>query len=130
MTDLLFVYGTLRPEAHHTMGMSARARLQNESHPVGTARTQGTLYDLGEYPGLASGSGWVTGTLYQLNDQHNTLEWLDQYEDITGSPDDEYERQQRTVVRVGDQPVKAWVYVLKQASTSATIIPTGDWLSL
>jgi gamma-glutamylcyclotransferase (GGCT)/AIG2-like uncharacterized protein YtfP len=128
MTDMLFVYGTLRPDANCAMGQRARASLQRESQLVGSARTQGTLFNLGNYQALGTGSGMIVGSLYQLKDPSNTLMWLDEYEGITNTSADEYERVLRTALSNDEQPVKAWVYVLKHTAESAQIIPSGDWL--
>jgi gamma-glutamylcyclotransferase (GGCT)/AIG2-like uncharacterized protein YtfP len=128
MTDLLFVYGTLRPDADCAMGQRARANLQRDSHLLGSARTHGTLYNLGNYPALGTGSRVILGSLYQLKDSSNTFTWLDKYEGITGTPVDEYERVLRTVISNDEQPVTAWVYILKHTAKSAQIIPSGDWL--
>jgi gamma-glutamylcyclotransferase (GGCT)/AIG2-like uncharacterized protein YtfP len=129
MTDLLFVYGTLRPQADCAMGREARARLCSESQSLGPARTQGTLYNLGNYPALGTGSGVIVGSLYQLLDPSNTFKWLDEYEGISGAPSDEYERVLRPVVAHDEFPLRAWAYLQKRPAPRATLIPSGDWLS-
>lgn len=48
MTNLLFVYGTLRKDVRNSMFHL----LAREARFVGRARMQGLLFDLGDYPGL------------------------------------------------------------------------------
>jgi gamma-glutamylcyclotransferase (GGCT)/AIG2-like uncharacterized protein YtfP len=129
MSDLLFVYGTLRPDADCEMGRDARTSLQGESRLLGSARTQGTLYNLGNYPALGPGLETISGSLYQLNNPSNTLKWLDEYEGITNALADEYERALKTVLLKDSHPVHAWVYLLKQPQARAELIPSGDWLN-
>lgn len=128
MPEMLFVYGTLRPDAECAMGREARPRLRSESQLLGSARTQGTLYDLGRYPGLGLGSGWVVGSVYQLNTIAKTLDWLDKYEGITGAPTDEYYRRRCAVISEGDHQILAWAYILRRVPPSATLMRSGNWL--
>ncbi len=136
MNAMLFVYGTLRPDAACAMGHEARVRLQRESQLLGAARARGTLVDLGDYPALTTGNNSVVGALVQLRDPLATLIWLDEYEGVTGALTDQYVRVRQPVIPEIDRPVQscmqawvqAWVYVLKHRATAAPAIASGNWL--
>src|SRR5687768_15321910 len=59
---LLFTYGTLMRGygLHHVLGPRAER--------LGTATARGRLLDLGRYPGVVEGRGWVRGEVYRLRD--------------------------------------------------------------
>ena len=123
----LFVYGTLLTSIPSRMSkfLRRRARL------VGKGTVAGTLYDLGQYPGLAlDGSGGrVKGELYALEEATaaQTLELLDSYEGVTGEAEDEYRRSE-VDVRVEDGgPFTAFAYSMTSAPASAPEIPRGDY---
>jgi gamma-glutamylcyclotransferase (GGCT)/AIG2-like uncharacterized protein YtfP len=104
---LLFVYGTLRSDSGHEMHdvLARGARL------VGSGEVDGTLVDLGAYPGLVLGSGTARGEAWALHDDA-LFARLDAYEGI--GPDAEvseaFERV-RVQVRLGDgRVVEAWTY--------------------
>ena len=79
MSDLLFVYGTLRRRCRHPMAawLAARATF------LGEATTPGQLYDLGHFPGATpaeSADDWLFGDLYDLGPNPETWAELDLYE--------------------------------------------------
>lgn len=127
MSERLFVYGTLRKGSansmHHMLGHDAKF--------VARARTQGRLYDLGEYPGLvASDAGtWVHGDVYELGDPSAMLARLDDYEGC--GPNDarphEYERVPCEVVMETGAHEVAWVYVYRGTLAGKREIPSGDF---
>ncbi len=97
---------------------------------IGTAATTGSLYDLGQYPGLWAGGGGlgevrgeVTGYVMELAKPSLTFAWLDLYEG------NEYERQRRPVALAAGGSVMAWVYMLRR-KPAARIVETGDWLDM
>jgi gamma-glutamylcyclotransferase (GGCT)/AIG2-like uncharacterized protein YtfP len=107
-TTLLFVYGTLRSDSGHSMhDVLARGAVL-----VGRGDVDGTLIDLGEYPGLVLGRGGrARGEVWALHDDA-LLARLDAYEGI--GPDAEvaeaFERT-RVLVRLDDgSSLSAWAY--------------------
>lgn len=131
MTDLLFVYGTLRAACRSAMGCEQRQILARESRLIGPGWVRGRLFDLGEYPGLvlapdhastdltsahragaqgadADARDHVFGDVIALTNPADSLFWLDAYEGIglggtvTGGLD-EY---QRSVVPVMQQSLR------------------------
>jgi len=68
---IIFVYGTLMS------GLQREEALFNSSF-LGTGYINGSLYDLGSYPGLRQGSSKVFGELYEID--FSTLDILDQIE--------------------------------------------------
>lgn len=117
---LVFVYGTLRRGATKPIeGMFP------EAERVGAAEVQGTLYDLGEYPGIrvdASG-GPVTGELYRIPAKR--LAALDEYEEVDRGA---YTRRQ-VEVRTPTGVFLAQAYEYNPAVfPDAREIPSGDWL--
>lgn len=83
MLDNLFVYGTLK-----------RGHLRSRMWPhapqtIQTALVRGSLLDLGAYPGLTPGEGWVLGELWTLANEHvpETLAVLDEVEGYDSATD-------------------------------------------
>jgi gamma-glutamylcyclotransferase (GGCT)/AIG2-like uncharacterized protein YtfP len=79
MTDLLFVYGTLRRRCRHPMA----AWLAERANFLGEAKTPGQLYDLGQFPGATpaeSADDWLFGDLYDLGPHPEAWAALDHYE--------------------------------------------------
>lgn len=127
LIDHLFVYGTLKPDLAGGIGASERARLAAEATLLGCATTAGILIDLGSYPGLIEGEGQVHGVVYRLRDPAITLGWLDIYEGITGSADDEYLRLARRVTLAFGKNTSCWTYQLIQFKIEDAVIPSGSW---
>jgi gamma-glutamylcyclotransferase (GGCT)/AIG2-like uncharacterized protein YtfP len=96
VTDLLFVYGTLRSGFDNPHAQLLRAR----SVFVGNATVRGTTREVGPHRAFVPGSdGQVEGELYRLETPVATLAALDDYEG------EEYER---VVIDCGGEP--AWIY--------------------
>jgi gamma-glutamylcyclotransferase (GGCT)/AIG2-like uncharacterized protein YtfP len=79
MSDLLFVYGTLRRRCRHPMA----AWLAGRATFLGEAKTPGQLHDLGRCPGATpaeSADAWLFGDLYDLGPKPETWAELDRYE--------------------------------------------------
>lgn len=108
----LFVYGTLRSDT----GSIWHERLIAPFFSLaGTGSASGTLYSLGEYPGLVEHQGdvpRVSGEVYQFDPATTTLAELDLYEGcdpLTPHPQ-EYRRVQTCVQMDNGAVVKAWCY--------------------
>lgn len=114
----LFVYGTLRPGA---AGEAAR-RLAREAHHLGRAEIDGDLLLVGRYPGLVSGTGRVTGDVFELANPSASLSWLDEYE----GP--EFRRGLCRVRLSEGGGIEAWVYRYQGEVTGLPRIPGGDFL--
>ena len=108
--SLLFVYGTLQS----TYLGDQSIRLRSEAKFFGKAFTRGQLYKIDWYPGLKPGEGEVYGELYELLDESNTLEWLDEYEDFDFSKPETslYSRQKVNVTEIATlKNYEAWAYI-------------------
>jgi gamma-glutamylcyclotransferase (GGCT)/AIG2-like uncharacterized protein YtfP len=121
--DLLFVYGTLRPEFGHGM----HGLLQRNAEFEGTGAVLGRLFDLGRYPGMVLSDvvdERVIGEVYRLRPAAGpeVLRELDAYEG------DEYRREILQVKLTTGSSVDAWAYVLKEIPDGRPRIQSGDFL--
>jgi gamma-glutamylcyclotransferase (GGCT)/AIG2-like uncharacterized protein YtfP len=121
-TWLLFVYGTLRPEAAPAAlrGVLGRARR------LGMGRLPGLLYDLGPYPAAVPEEGCgetVRGEVLELPPSPSLLGLLDGYEGK------EYERVECSVLLDSGRTCHCWVYAYARDPGRAPIITGGDYLA-
>lgn len=120
--DLIFVYGTLRPDA------SAAHRMAGRGHWLGAATAIGRLYRIGDYPGMVEGDAVVQGALFAADDPDALLAALDVYEGC--GPDDpaphEY-RRARIAVMLDDQTHEAWTYLYNWPVDPDALIESGDF---
>jgi gamma-glutamylcyclotransferase (GGCT)/AIG2-like uncharacterized protein YtfP len=124
----LFVYGTLRRQSAHPM----REVLSRHARWIGAGRFAGLLFDLGEYPGAVpdpSGSRWVVGDLYRMEEPERLLPILDAYERCAPAERaPEYRREVRDVLGPGGETVRAWVYLYNRPVDGRARIASGDYL--
>jgi gamma-glutamylcyclotransferase (GGCT)/AIG2-like uncharacterized protein YtfP len=118
MATPLFVYGTLK------RGGPAGARsLLGKARIVAPASIGGTLYDLGEYPGLVrdSRNDRVRGELYELEADRadDVLRDLDRYEGR------QFVRSRALVTLSNGRRRFAWVYTLRKRPKNAHRIASG-----
>src|SRR5688572_19786473 len=117
---LVFVYGSLR--RGNAGAMSVRFP---EATYVAEGKVRGSLYDLGEYPGLVlDGESFVTGELYEVDEE--TLYRLDKFE-LTS----DYSRRQVEVER-GSERLGCWIYVPERDAeffSDCELIESGDWIA-
>jgi len=118
--ELLFVYGTLRPRC----ASAETSPLVHGLPPAGSATIDGTLHDLGDYPGLVSGDGIVHGDLLWVSGE--ALRRLDLYEGCD-EPDPLFRRDAAIVRRADGAEVVAWVYRYARPIGDAPIIHGGDY---
>ena len=120
----IFVYGTL-------LRSLERAHWLAPAQFLGMARVRGRLHDLGSYPGLLEGTGWVLGELYAI-DAKTGLE-LDRVEgfdpsDVAGS------LYRRTPIQVQliatGETLTAETYVYNQSVPEDSLIEHGDYRRL
>jgi len=128
VSELLFIYGTLRKGGAH----GRHDLLERDARFVARARMRGRLYDLGEYPGLVASDAdaWAHGDVYELADPRAMLARLDDYEGC--GPGDakphEYERERREVLMETGACEMAWVYVYRGTLAGKREIRSGDYL--
>jgi gamma-glutamylcyclotransferase (GGCT)/AIG2-like uncharacterized protein YtfP len=90
---------------------------------IGDARVNGSLYDLGAYPGLLvnESSSLVNGELYEVDDE--ILSELDDFEASSN-----YSRKQVEVF-LGSHKRICWIYEPDPECYSLhTLITSGDWI--
>lgn len=126
--DHVAVYGTLRGG-----GSNDIRRFQPGIACVGTTWLQGSLWDMGQWPGLQlDGSGAVLAEVYPL---HAALEQqLDRLEDIWPQDLGQYRKQVRSqVVQQGDGQAVIRRILVYEALPTALVdcprVPAGDWLA-
>ena len=117
----VFVYGSLRRGNAGAMSV----RFPNALY-VAEGRVRGSLYDLGEYPGLVMDGAvsFVTGEVYQVDD--DTLNRLDKFE-LTS----DYSRKQ-VEVEHGLERADCWIYVPDRVAEffgNYELIESGDWIA-
>ena len=127
MTELLFVYGTLRPGSGHPMSEWLAAR----SRRLGGAQVRGRLLRVSYYPGLVAGGDWVKGDVLELEplQAETTLAGLDAFEVCRWQDDDEFRREPGPVELDNGQLVEAWIYWFRGEGEGLAPVPGGDWLA-
>ena len=122
----VFVYGTLM------QGESRWSQLERWScGPVHEGQISGRLFHLGRYPGMRPNEvGVVHGEVHRCNDIENCLGVLDS---IEGVDDDDGSQglylRLPVPVKVGNDIIWAWSYVINRLPTGATPIDDGRWCS-
>lgn len=136
--ELLFVYGTLRPQLVHLVSSPGVRQLVDRLTRLGQATIEGRIHDLGTFPALVlpaeplavtEGSSGpphlVIGDLLRVDGE--ALAALDMYEECTG-PSPLYRREQVDAVRQDDgRTVRAWTYVFCRDLGAAPRIEGGDY---
>lgn len=121
--DAIAVYGLLRAgeSGFEQFGLAGAFA------PLGPCIIPGTLFDLGDYPGLILGEGRVAGELFGVRDA-SVMPRLDAYEDYwPGEP--QRSRYERVRISLVTPARSAWVYVWRRAVDPARRIESGDWLN-
>ena len=96
---------------------------------LGEGSTNGTLYSLGQYPGLVDGEGRVRGELYRFEDLPAALDILDDVEDYNPTEPERglYVRVVRNVRMDDGRELDAWAYVYNGPVGAGARIESGDW---
>lgn len=117
----VFVYGTLRAGGRNDI-----ARYRPQPVHVGDGRVNGTLYDLGAYPGaVLGGAGWIRGEVYRITAAVEAT--LDQLEGVADDDSGEYIKRERAVV-VSGQTLACLVYEIHPERVKGRpVIASGDW---
>lgn len=123
MMPHVFVYGTLR-----TGGRNDIARYRPLPVRVGEASIDGTLYDLGAYPGVVlGGAGRVKGEVYAVEPGVEAA--LDVLEEVADDDSGEYIKR-RVRVDVKGQWVDCLVYEIHPSRiVGRHVIGSGDWIA-
>jgi gamma-glutamylcyclotransferase (GGCT)/AIG2-like uncharacterized protein YtfP len=125
MSDLLFVYGTLRRLSRHPMAQL----LAEQACFIGQGTVAGRLYNLGRYPGMteaASKADRVVGDVYRLADE-DTIRELDEYESAESPLPSYFERGLAEVVLTDARQVQAMVYWFRGQVDETQRILSGDY---
>jgi gamma-glutamylcyclotransferase (GGCT)/AIG2-like uncharacterized protein YtfP len=119
VSDLLFVYGTLRSE----FGNPYARKLRAGATLMGRATTTGSIFRVGSYPGFRpEPAGEVHGELYRLEDPVVVLQALDDYE----GP--EFVRRLADVsTGASIYQAKAWIYQYEPEPPPGSRIVSGDF---
>ncbi len=127
MTNLLFVYGTLRRGfGRHFLLQRVRARY------VGTGHAQGELFKLGQFPGAQRSkdpAARIVGEVYQLSNPVRAFRVLDRVEGFRPNAPaaGSFRRETATVVLDNGTRATAWVYWLNRAPGEFGRIESGDY---
>ena len=126
MSDFLFVYGLLKSSFHSHIPELRISAL----HYVGKGSAPGSLYNVGRYPGAlfdAKAPGVVHGEIYEINDQMDILERLDDFEGVH----DENPEYRRVAVEVTmprtQQTLTCWAYEYCRDAGSLPLIEDGRY---
>jgi gamma-glutamylcyclotransferase (GGCT)/AIG2-like uncharacterized protein YtfP len=87
---------------------------------LGQGAVRGRLLDLGRYPGLVGGRGYVRGEIYRLDDPE-LLPVLDREEGYN------FERRRAIITFASGRRARAWVYRYRGSQNRAVFIPDGDY---
>ena len=120
--EYLFVYGTLLRQSQSPMS----SLLLSNSRFIDKAYIRGSLYDIGDYPGLIhseKSKSKVLGEAFNLNKPEEVFKELDNYE---GS---EYKRVKANIKLKNGQKLQAWVYEFNLPIDSYQCIESGDYMS-
>jgi gamma-glutamylcyclotransferase (GGCT)/AIG2-like uncharacterized protein YtfP len=115
---LIFVYGTLRRGGANAMSI----RFPNSKF-IAAAKVNGSLYDLGSYPGLLLNEAQspVTGEVYEVDDE--TLKELDDFESSS------FYCRKPVEISLGAHPRECWTYEPNPKFCSLhLLISSGDWI--
>ena len=114
----VFVYGTLR------QGQSRFEKIKSLTDEIiPDQKIPGAIIHLGDYPGLISYSGFVTGEIIYCKNMQNLLEKLDYIEGFSG-----YDRDSLfTRILLNSGKITCWVYLWNGEISDGNIIPSGDW---
>ncbi len=128
MNDCLFVYGTLMSG----LVTPIATYLKENSIFLGEAVLEGTLYDIGKYPGIIPKKGsdsWVQGHVFQLSSAQEMWPIVDRYEGIGPEfPEPmEYIRVEVPILLNG-VALNCWVYQYNYSIEGLSIIRSGNYL--
>jgi gamma-glutamylcyclotransferase (GGCT)/AIG2-like uncharacterized protein YtfP len=120
----VFVYGSLRIGQERDIN-----RLTPAPIFMGSGQINGTLYDLGSYPGAClGGTQWVQGEVYQITAELERQ--LDAIEEVWPQQSGEYVRRD-VLVDCAGAALTCLVYEVAELRTKGKeLIASGDWVKL
>lgn len=121
----IFVYGLLKRGfrlAKHPVLEAARQEIR-------AARVRGELYDLGEYPGLRRGEGWVEGEVHRFSRIGEILKLMDEMEGYHPQAPEKglYVREMVKANFDSGEACRAWTYYYRGFTDGARRLPGGRW---
>ena len=118
----VFVYGTLRKGQERDIN-----RLEPAPVFIGNGQINGTLYNLGSYPGVRLGGlKWVQGEVYQITPELERQ--LDEIEEVWPQQTGEYVKRE-VVVQFARTVLTCLVYEVTQVRAHGQgLIAFGDWV--
>ena len=128
MSEYLFAYGTLQPG----LGPGEIGDLIRDLLVVGKGSVQGTLYDLGSYPGArldTISSHRIWGTVFCLPTGIDLLSRLDAYEEYyPESPHaSQFIRKLCTAQLTDGRTLECWIYEYNGHPDATSILESGTW---
>lgn len=128
----LFVYGSLRKGFHSDVYYY----ISSYFNFVCSAKTQGILSDMGEYPAAtpsAKQQAFIYGELYHIINEHEFSWAIGQLDDYEGLHAEEgetalFKRELADVMTEDGNTIKAWVYWYNGDITDKPVIESGDVL--
>jgi len=120
--EFIALYGSLLRGlgAMQEIGVGDRLRF------VGPCSIEGQLFDLGPYPGLRRGTGFVIGEIYALLDPE-ALHVLDRFEGFEPARRRKSLYLRERVPLIEPAATQAWVYFYNQIPDASQRIESGDW---
>ena len=118
----VFVYGTLRRGEERDIN-----RLSPAPIFIGNSKINGTLYQLGTYPGLRLGAQHsVQGEVYQITPELERQ--LDEIESVWPQQTGEYERRE-VMLQCAGLALRCLMYEASELTVQGKVlIASGDWL--
>jgi len=108
--DYLFVYGTLRDG----YDLKLKDKISADIEYIGKAKVEGSLYDLGKYPGAVKEKekNEIIGDVFVVNNPDKVFKILDKYEGYLNEnkQNSEFVRKKNRVKLNSGKSVVAWVY--------------------
>ena len=131
--DYVLLYGSVgsREPMHAELG------LDKALQRLGPREVNGSLYDLGEYPGLVLGPGGIVAELFKVQDP-SVFKRLDEFEEYNPAQPDRslYRRTTRQLPKHGwrfvnklrgNPMIDPWIYVYNQPIDGKVKITTSSW---
>ena len=119
----VFTYGTLMQGESRSAALNAHPH-----HMLGSARVQGELVHLGDFPGLIpKEDSIVHGELYSFKYNITKLiNYLDRIEGFYG-----YGREEslfvRSIIKVENEALQKWAWTYVYNGEGSEVIPSGNW---
>lgn len=132
MSDLLFVYGTLRQGHSHPMALYLARHAEYVAH----GWCQGQMYQISDYPGVVASDHAhhrVYGEVYCLNNSPAVLAVLDEYEACSAShvSPTEYQRMQTRIHTLEGRILEpVWIYLYQWPVEGKALIKGGDFMQV